>query len=136
MAARRPRTPMHARRLLILLTLAVLPTVPADPGCEPTAADSSTVNVVPIQGATYYLEERETMGPLQTSPVLPGSGLLLGQGTWAYRESNGLPGLQRGGPGMTICSPTAPLCVRPASDPVEDEACGAPADELAAGVDL
>ena len=68
---------------------------PPPPPCEPTSADPTTYNVVDVLGTTFYAEERGN--PLGTSPPVPGSGLLLGQGTWVYEESNGWPGLQRAG---------------------------------------
>jgi hypothetical protein len=64
--------------------------------CVPGQADPSTVIVIdhPVTGQKFYWEE--TGNPLGTNPPIPGTGYLLGGGTWMYEESNTVPGLQRG----------------------------------------
>lgn len=80
------------------------------PPCIPTEADPGTYSEVTLpDGQTYYVEERGN--PIGTYPPIPGSGFVLGEGTWVYREANTLPGLQRG-------------------DVVWDENCGYGPDDL------
>lgn len=70
-----------------------------------------------------YIDDRAqgTLGPL---PVASPTGLAGGDGTWIYFETNGQPGLQRGGHGQL---PTTPLT----GEDVEFAACsGANPDEL------
>src|SRR5688572_13042402 len=95
-------------------------------GCFPTSPNPATVNTFsdPLTGNLYYIEVRGSSIP--TSPPLPGSGLLLGQGTWVYQETNGLWDLQRGGVGaMGTCFPPMPPCLLVGQDPLTDVNCGA-----------
>lgn len=93
----------------------VLP--PCPPDCltvEPaTACGSPSILVtVPGAGGATYVEDRGNRGPLGPMP-----GLVDGGGTWVYRESNGMPGLQRGG-------------ISPLGDPDPCPDGGAPPDTL------
>ncbi len=134
--------------LALLLPLAL---ATHDSGCVYTSADPSTVNVfdTPLFGRLYD-EERDN--PVGTQPPVPGSGFLLGGGTWLRQESNGLPGMQRGYcQSSELPSPTAPLaaagarddcltgsCFPPSplpcliidSDPIIDETCTHGGDRL------
>jgi hypothetical protein len=120
-------------RLLLgsLLVLVAMAAAPALSLCVPTSADPGTYNRIDLpDGRTFYLEERGN--PLGTQPPVPGSGFVLGDGTWLYEESNGLPGLQRGGIGLTgSCFPPQPApCLVFDQDKINDETCGRGPDTL------
>lgn len=121
-------------KTMMLVALAALvafaPHVSAQSGCTPTSADPSTLNEFDANGNHYYVEERGN--PLGTSPPVPGSGFVLGDGTWIYQESNLLAGLQRGGIGLTgSCLPPDPApCVIIDKDPINDETCGSGPDTI------
>jgi hypothetical protein len=110
-----------------LLTIAPFGAANHDAGCVPGGADPATYNVIvsPLDGRTFYIEER---GDPLGAPV-PGSGFLLGDGTWTWEETNGLPGLQRGG--EERCYPSDDLCIfiEVGLGP-EDENCGHGPDRL------
>ncbi len=80
----------------------------AEEPCTVTSADPASVITV----GDIYIEDRDGAG-------VPGSGLIVGGGTWVYQESNGLPGLQRGGSSAIG-----------EEDSVNDETCGAMPDTL------
>lgn len=111
-----------ARLALVAMVLLMLPigTAEGDPPCTPTSADPATYEILPIPGKTFYHEERNS----PAGPSFPGLGFLLGDGTWVYEESNGLPGLQRGGSSLDV------EWFAFNTDSVNDETCGAGPDTL------
>ena len=148
--------------VFVFLVVAASAWADHDAGCVATGADPATMTtfdlsgrVVPLWGSLgiWYVEERGVPPPLNTDPAIPGSGFILGDGTWAYEESNGVPGLQRGGCGGLMWTPAPPpgLPVSPQGpaaanrctpclpfedpclfgvDPVNDENCGHGPDTL------
>lgn len=93
---------MNLRTIILSMLLTVAFTIGSvsaghEPECVPESANPEDINQVDVGDATFYIEERDSeLGPV------PGSGLFFGGGTWIYEESNGLPGMQRGGSGETV----------------------------------
>jgi len=143
---------MKNRTMLVFVAVMLCPLAGANhiSGCTPTQAHSAIITEVTALNRTFYVEERcegglygsdgndhcfrqdpgkditpaaEGFLPGFPHPPVPGEGFAASNGTWIYRESNGLrDGLQRGGIGM----------VGPA-DPITDIDCGHGPDTLVAG---
>jgi len=124
------------------LSIAVLSPASAQ-GCVPDQAwNVIEVDLRPVDHL-YYLEDRGCPTP---DTMFPSCGVLIGDGTWVYYESNGVPGLQRGGIGLTgDCFPghgTIPPdpsgdlvpCLLIDEDPITDDACGAGPDHILLGL--
>lgn len=130
-----------------LTTMSVSATHVAD--CVPGQADPQMVRTIPVPNSDltswrfYYVFE-DSPNPLLVDPVLvPGGGILAGEGTFIYEEWNGLVGLQRGGsplnpyfpPGCDLNPDWKPTdgtipCISYDADPANDENCHAGPDLL------
>src|SRR5688572_17074632 len=89
---------MKTLMLLGMLSAAIfVPAANGEDGCVPGGADPSTYYQVDANGHTYYVEERNALTAGIGPVPIPTSGFLTGEGTWTYEETNGVPGLQRGG---------------------------------------
>jgi hypothetical protein len=117
-----PRRSAATAFALGLLLAAPLAASSHNTGCPLESADPATYNVffLPWQ---RYVEERNVPPPLNPVPPIAGTGAAAGDGTWIYDETNGVPGLQRGGamPGGLLV------------DPLLDENCDHGPDSLVGG---
>jgi hypothetical protein len=121
---------MRSWAVVVWVSVALVPiaTGTHDQGCVPTAAEYYTEFIV--NGELYYLIESEPLVVANT-PV-PGSGFLIGRGTWIYKEINGLLGPQQPGDDCKPFFPTPETLLYHLTHPCDPnfaEDCGHGSDE-------
>jgi len=129
----------------ILSFVMLAPMAASQDDCVPTSVNPETYWQFDLGSQTFYIEERNSLiaDLIPGSPAVPMAGLLTGDGTWIYEETNGLAGLQRGGVGLLgdwfppgcdqdwrvvvepghVSIPNAPPCLIINEDPITDVTC-------------
>jgi len=101
------RAPASVALGLALALMALFPGTALGVASGHFCSDTSNVKIISTPVGTFYYDDRPTAGVRDFPPV--SNGMIKGEGTWIYEETNGIPGLQRGGHGITTAPRLDPL---------------------------